>query len=169
MSKDASELVQRCDKCQKYARLIHKPSNIQHPIGSPWPFAVWGMDILGPFPTSTTHKKFLIVAIDHFTKWVEVEAVPTITEARIQHFFWKEVICRFGLPHTLIINNGKQFDNEKFKSFCSDLRIKLRFTSVAHPQKNGLTEVTNRTIMQGLKKRLDDRKGNWADELNNVI
>lgn len=124
---------------------------------------------MGPFPTSTAQKKFVIVAIDHFTKWVEVEAVPTITKARIQHFFWKEIICRFGLPHTLITDNGKQFDNEKFKSFCADLSIKLRFTFVAYPQTNGLMEVTNRTIMQGLKKRLDDRKGNWADELNNVI
>ena len=115
MSKDAFQLIQKYTKCQQFAHLTHKSSNIQHPIGSIWPFAVWGMDILGPFPVSTSQKKFLIVAIDHFTKWVEVEIVPTITEARIQHFFWKEVICRFDIPHTLITDNGKQFDNEKFK------------------------------------------------------
>ena len=62
---------------------------------------------MGPFPVSKAHKKFLIVAIDHFIKWVEVEAVPTITEARIQYFFWKEVIYRFGIPYTLITDNGK--------------------------------------------------------------
>ena len=107
MTKDALQLVQKYSKCQLFARVTHQPSNIQHPIGSPWPFAVWGMDILGPFPVSTAQKKFLIVAVDHFTKWVEVEAVPTITEVRIQHFFWKEVICRFCIPHTLITNNGK--------------------------------------------------------------
>ena len=98
-----------------------------------------------------------------------MEAIPTITEARVKHFFWKEVICRFGIPHTLITDNGKPFDNDKFKTFCSELGIKLRFTSVAHPQTNGQTEVTNRTIMQGLKKRLDEKKGNWVEELNNVI
>ena len=87
-----------------------------------------------------------------------MEAVSTIIEAQIQHFFWKEVICRFGIPHTLITDNGKQFDNEKFKIFCSELGIKLRFTSVAHPQTNGQTKVTNRTIMQGLKRRLDEKK-----------
>ena len=69
----------------------------------------------------------------------------------------------------MIIDKGKQFDNDKFKTFCSELGIKLRFTSVAHPQTNGQTEVSNRTIMQGLKKRLDERKGNWVEELNNVI
>ena len=118
------------------------------------------MDILGPFPVFTAQKKFLVVAVDHFTKWVEVEAVPTITEAQIQHFFWREVICRFGIPHTLITDNGKQFDNDKFKTFCSELGIKPRFMSVAHPQTNGQTEVTNRTVMLGLKKRLDEIKGN---------
>ena len=91
---------------------------------------------------------------------MEVEAVPTITEARIQYFFWKEVIYRFGIPHTLITNNEKQFDNEKFKTLCLELGIKLRFTSVAHLQTNGQTEVTSRIIMQGLKKRLDEKKEN---------
>ena len=95
------------------------------------------------FPVSTSQKKYLIKAIDHFTKWMKVEAVLTITEAQIQYFFWKEVIYRFGIPHTLITDNEKQFDNDKFKTFCYELGIKLRFISVAHPQINGQTEVTN--------------------------
>ena len=69
----------------------------------------------------------------------------------------------------MIIDSGKQFDNEKFKTFYSELGIKLRFTSVAHPQTNGQIEVTNRIIMQGLKKRLDEKKGNLVEKLNNVI
>ena len=89
----------------------------------------------------------MIVAIDYFIKWVEVEAVLTITEVRIQHFFWKEVIYRFGIPHTLITDNRKKFDNDKFKTFCAELGIKLIFTSVVHPQTNGQMEVTNRIIM----------------------
>ena len=69
----------------------------------------------------------------------------------------------------MITDNGKQFDNDKFKVFYSELGVKLRFTSVAHPQTNGQTEVTNRAIMQGLKRRLDEKKGSWVEELNNVI
>ena len=65
------------------------------------------MDILGPLPMAPGQKKFIIVAIDHFTKWIEVEAVSTITEARIRNFFYKEIICRFGIPNTLITDNGK--------------------------------------------------------------
>ena len=67
------------------------------------------------------------------------------------------------------MDNPKQFDNDNFKGFCSELGIKLRFISVAHPQTNGKTEVTNRTIIQGLKRRLDEKKGTWDEELNNFI
>ena len=79
MSQDAHQLTQSCDKWQRFSQRVHTPSQVQSPIGSPWPFAIWGMDILGPFPITTGQKKFIIVEIDHFTKWIEVEAVPTIT------------------------------------------------------------------------------------------
>ncbi|XP_055960363.1 uncharacterized protein LOC126668480 [Mercurialis annua] len=110
-------------------------------------------------------KKFLIVAVDHFTKWLEVEAVSTITEARIRDFFWRQIVCRFGIPRALVTDNGKQFNCRAFKEFCNDLHIDLRFTSVVHPQSNGMTEVTNRTILKGLKARLGEFDRQWLEEL----
>ena len=84
------------------------------PIFSPWPLAQWGIDIMGPFPLGKKQLKFLIIAIDYFIKWVEVELVTTITEAKITSFVWKNIICRFGVPYVIISDNGKQFDNPKF-------------------------------------------------------
>ncbi|XP_050211411.1 uncharacterized protein LOC126661601 [Mercurialis annua] len=110
-------------------------------------------------------KKFLIMAVDHFTKWIEVEAVSTITEARIRDFFWRQIVCRFGIPRALVTDNGKQFNCRAFKEFCNDLHIDLRFTSVVHPQSNGMTEVTNRTILKGLKARLGEFDRQWLEEL----
>ena len=81
MSKDAEKLVHSYEKCQLHAQVTHLPASVQSPIGSPWPFAIQGMDILGPFPIALGQKKFIIVAVDYFTKWIEVEVVPTITEA----------------------------------------------------------------------------------------
>ncbi|XP_077242600.1 uncharacterized protein LOC143883127 [Tasmannia lanceolata] len=81
----------------------------------------------------------------------------------------KSVVCRFGIPKILITDNGRQFDNAKFKKFCTDLEIEQRFTSVAHPQTNGQTEVTNRILLQGIRKRLDDHEGRWVDELYHVL
>ncbi|XP_038977811.1 uncharacterized protein LOC120108299 [Phoenix dactylifera] len=75
----------------------------------------------------------------------------------------------FGLPRILISDNGRQFDNSRFREFCSELGIDHRFTSIIHPQTNGETDVTNRTILQGLKARLDRSKGQRVKDLYNVL
>ncbi len=109
------------------------------------------------------------VSIDYFTKWVEAEPVARITEQKMRNFIWKSIICRFGLLRILISDNGRQFDNIRFREFRSKLGIDHRFTSVAHPRTNGETEVTNRTILQGLKARLDRSKRQWVENLYNVL
>ncbi|KAK3041143.1 hypothetical protein RJ639_027595 [Escallonia herrerae] len=169
MQKDAIEFTQRCDQCQKFAPFSHTPVAPLTSIVSPIPFVVWGMDLLGPFPMASGQRRFVIVAIDYFTKWTEAESLATITSAKCEDFFWKNIICRFGVPRALVVDNGKQFDNSNFRTFCSNLSIDLRFTSVAHPQSNGQTENMNRGILQGLKKKLNEAKGAWVDELPKVL
>ncbi|XP_050222654.1 uncharacterized protein LOC126672742 [Mercurialis annua] len=169
MVRQAEEIVKKCENCQRHQNIRHAPTTEQCPITSPWPFATWGIDILGPFTPTTGQKKFLIVAVDHFTKWIEVEAVSTITEARIRDFFWRQIVCRFGIPRALVTDNGKQFNCRAFKEFCNDLHIDLCFTLVVHPQSNGMTEVTNRTILKGLKARLGEFDKQWLEELPKVI
>ena len=87
----------------------------------------------------------------------------------MQDFIWKSIVCRFGLPRTLITDNGRQFAGVKFVGCCEDLNIYRNFTSVAHPQTNGEAEVTNRTLLQEIKTRLKKAKGTWADELYHVL
>ncbi|KAK3011143.1 hypothetical protein RJ639_012868 [Escallonia herrerae] len=169
MQRDAIKFTKRCDQCQKFAPLTHTPVAPLSILTSPIPFAMWGMDILGPFPMATGQRQFVIVAIDYFTKWTEAESLATITASKCEEFFWKNVVCHFGVPKILITDNGKQFDNSNFRSFCEGLSICLRFTSVAHPQSNGQTENMNRSILQGLKRKLDDAKGAWVDELLKVL
>ncbi|KAK3005510.1 hypothetical protein RJ639_016069 [Escallonia herrerae] len=118
---------------------------------------------------ATGQRCFVIVAIDYFTKWTEAEALATITASKCEEFFWKNVVCHFGVPKILITDNGKQFDYSNFRSFCEGLSIGLRFTSVAYPQSNGQTENMNRSILQGLKRKLDDAKGAWVYELPKVL
>ncbi|XP_020675858.1 uncharacterized protein LOC110094864 [Dendrobium catenatum] len=130
---------------------------------------IWGIDILGPFPIATGKRKFIILAVDYFTKWVEAEPLVKITEANSKQFLWKNIICRFGNPAKVVTDNGTQFTGRVFTIFCKDLHIQLVHTAVAHPQTNGQTEVTNQTILRGLKTRLDKAGGQWADELPNVL
>ena len=98
---------------------------------------------MGPFLIEVRQLKFLVVGIDYFTKWVEAEALATITEKNIRSFVWRNIICRFGIPRILVSNNGKQFDNGAFRDFCLELGIKNHDSSTAHPQDNGQVEVTN--------------------------
>ena len=136
---------------------------------APWPFAQWGLDIMGPFPIAVKQLRFLVVGIDYFTKWVEVEALATITEKNIWSFFWKNIICRYGIPKVLASNNEKQFNNSAFKDFCSELGIKNHYSSPVHPQANGQVEVTNRSLLKIIKTRLKGAKGIWPDKLPSVL
>ena len=166
---DATELVKKCDKCQRHApKIMNPPADLQSII-APWPFAQWGIDLLGPFPMATAQRKFLIIMIDYFTKWVEAEPLATITEKKIEDAIWRNIICRFGIPWSITTDHGTQFDNATFRSFCKNLQIRLQFASVSYPQANGQVEVTNRTILHGIKKRLDTAKGRWVEELHSVL
>ena len=169
MLKDAQAYVKACDKCQRFSNFIRQPSEELTPMTAPWPFAQWGLDIMGPFPTALRQLKFLVVDINYFTKWVEAEPLATITEKSIHTFVWRNIICRYGIPRVLVSDNGKQFDNNAFRDFCSELGIRNHYSSLAHPQANGQLEVTNRTLLKIIKTRLDGAKGIWPDELPSVL
>ena len=112
---------------------------------------------MGPFLIGVRQLKFLVVGIDYFTKWVEVEALAIITKKSIRSFVWRNIICRFGIPRVLVSNNGKQFDNNAFRGFCSELDIKNHYSSPAHPQANRQVEVTNRSLLKIIKDRKSTR------------
>ena len=106
MQKDAAEYVWKCEQCQKYTPLIHRLVEHLNPISSPWPFTQWGLDILGPFPRATGNQRFVLVAVDYFTKWAEAEALANIWDVDVKKFVWKNIITRFGVPDSLISDNG---------------------------------------------------------------
>ena len=169
MTADTHEVIKTCRSCQVHSNIPMAPQVEMTSITSPWPFFQWGIDIVGPFPEGPGKVKFLIVSIDYFTKWVEAEAVATISGEKVIKFVWRQIVCRFGLPRTIVSDNRKQFASNPFKKWCDDQAIKQNFTSVAHPQANGQTEVTNRTIVKGLKTRLEESNKCWVDELQSVL
>jgi transposase InsO family protein len=100
---------------------------------------------------------------------VEAEALSSITAKCIEKFLWKNGICRHGIPHAFVTDNGKQFNCKSFRGWCAKLKIRNYFSSLGHPQVNGLVEATNKTIFKILKKKLGDRKGEWAEDLPEVL
>ena len=169
MLNDAMSYVKKCDRCQRHAPVVRQPPELLTSINSPIPFAMWGMDILGPFPIAAGQRKYLILAIDYFTKWIEAKALASITTKQVTQFLWENVMCRYGIPRVLVTDNGTQFNNEEFRSYCQENEIELRFTSVAHPQANGQAEVANRIILDGLKKRVEKSRNAWVDKLLPVL
>ncbi|XP_058223094.1 uncharacterized protein LOC131332813 [Rhododendron vialii] len=168
MQKDCNSIVQKCEKCQRFANIIHGSPTVLTPMKGPWPFAQWGLDLIGPLPMAAGQVQYAIIAVDYFTNWVEAKALAAITAEVTTDFLWKLIISHFGLPRVIITDRGKQFDNAQFKAYCISRGIHVHYASTAHPKANGQVEVTNRTIKKGIKKRLREAKGTWPDELYNV-
>ncbi|XP_057734624.1 uncharacterized protein LOC130950087 [Arachis stenosperma] len=142
MMADSKGFVRKCIKCQENANFHKAPASELSLLTSSRPFSQWGVDLLGPFP---------------------------IGPGQVKKFMWRQVITRFGIPKIVISDNGTQFTDKKFTEFLTGLGIRQKFSSVEHPQTNGQVESANKIILLGLKKRLGDKKGAWADELASVL
>jgi transposase InsO family protein len=120
-----------------------------------WPFAVWELDILGPFPRAVEGYRYLYVTIDNCTKWPGVIPVVKINRQSTIKFI-KSIICRFRVPNRIITANGSQFTSGAFQGYCEDLGIKICYVSVAHLESNGEVERANGEILKGLKTHTYD-------------
>nr|XP_025661621.1 uncharacterized protein LOC112757229 [Arachis hypogaea] len=167
--RDSIQIVKNCDKCQRHANIHQAAPHQLSTISAERPFGTWGIDLVGPFPMAPGQLRYLIVAIDYYTKWIEAEPLSTITATQCRKFLWRQIITRFGIPEIVISDNGTQFTDKKFREFLEGLRVSHRFSSVEHPQTNGQVESANKIIVKGLKKRLNKAKGLWADELGSVL
>jgi hypothetical protein len=133
---DASEIVRTCEGCQFYARKTNLPVHALQTIPVTWPFAVWGLDIVGPLrkePGGYTH---LLVPIDKFSKWVEVHPITNLRAEQAVTFF-TDIIYQLGVPNSIITDNGSQFTGRKFLEFCDKFHIRVDWAAVAHPHANG--------------------------------
>jgi len=132
---DCTRYAQRCKQCKQHADWHKAPPEELRSIYSPWPFHTWEIDIMGPFPLAVRQMKYLVVAIEYFTKWIEAEPVAQITAHKIQHFVWKNIVCRFGIPKRLVSDNGTQFASQQLGKLFTKLGIKQVFASVEHPRR----------------------------------
>jgi len=97
MQKEAQDYVKKCDQCQRFAPNIHQPGGVLNPLTNPWPFAQWGLDIVGSFPKAAENKRYLLISIDYFTKWVKAEPLANIRDVDAKKFVWKNIFTQFGI------------------------------------------------------------------------
>ncbi|KAI5311615.1 hypothetical protein L3X38_040788 [Prunus dulcis] len=129
---DSAEYVKKCDRCQRHKPIPNMPAEVCHSQNSPWPFMQWAINLVGPLPPALAKKEMMIVSTDYFTKWIDAEILSSK---------WRNIICRFGCPQSLVTDNGSQF----------------------------IAEASNKVILNCLKKRLEGAEGKWVDELPGVL
>nr|GEV90259.1 putative nucleotidyltransferase, ribonuclease H [Tanacetum cinerariifolium] len=151
--KDAFELVKRCDSCQRQCKIWQKDEMPHNSIQICKIFDVWGIDFIGPFPSSKGNK-YILVAVDYLSKWVEAKALPT-NDARVVVKFLKSLFSRFGTPKAIISDQGTHFCNDQFSRVMAKYGVTHRLSTAYHPQTSGQVEVTNR----GLKRILERTVG----------
>jgi transposase InsO family protein len=133
--------------------------------------AKMGPRLVGSTPTSTRQLEVCCSGGGiFFSMWVEAKPLATITLVRVQKFFWQNIVCRFGVPKAITVDNGTQFNAETFKDFCDRIGTKIHFASVRHPELNGLVERANGIIMTGIMKLIFNQpRGKWPDKLIKVV
>ena len=108
---------------------------------------------MDPLKREATRKKYLLVMVDKFTKWIEAKAVKTAESGLVIDFI-SGVVHRYGVPHSISTDNGSNFTADEVKTWCGNMGIKLDYAFVYHPQTNGQVECANGLIMSSIKPRL---------------
>jgi hypothetical protein len=149
---DAKNIVERCDASQCSTTKPHAPASELCTILVAWPFVQWGFDQVGPLPKSSRGSHtYLLVAVDKFSKWIKAVLV-TNQEATTAVKFFNSIIYRYGVPNSIITNNGTNFTSGEFQEFAKELGIKIKYASVAHLKSNDQVEKANGLVCAGLKK-----------------
>jgi hypothetical protein len=157
MYDDIKEYIRTCNTCQRFGRPEKKEP--LHPIKVGQPFERIGIDIVGPLPETGNKNKYIVVAMDYFTKWPEAKALSNATAENVAKFIYEDIICRHGVPKILLSDQGSHFKNKTITELCERFQINHRFSSPYHPQTNGLVERFNKTLCTTLAKMEDTL--NW--------
>jgi len=157
--------AKKCHKCQIYADKIHVPPSLLNVISSPWPFSMWGIDMIGRIePKASNGHRFILVAIDYFTKWVEAESYANVTKEVVVRFINNNIICRYGVPNKIIIDNSTNLNNKMMKELCDDFKIEHHNSSPYRPKMNGAVEAANKNIKKIVQKMVVTYK-DWQEML----
>ncbi|KAE8708450.1 high mobility group B protein 6-like [Hibiscus syriacus] len=165
METDCINYARKCHKCQIYGDRIYTPPHLLHVMTAPWPFSMWGMDVIGQIsPKASNGHRFILVAIDYFTKWVEVASYANVTQSTICKFLKKEIICRYGLPERIISDNALNLNNKMMDLVCKQFKIKIHNSTTYRPKMNGAVEAANKNIKRLIENMTETYK-DWHEKL----
>ena len=150
LHKDVKEYVKTCWECQQ--RRNQRQNNPKMTIVLTALFDRWGIDIVGPLPLSARKNKYIVVAVDYFSRWPEAKALKVANADSVAKFIYERIICRYGTPSVIQTDQGTHFINQVIKQLTDKFRIRHSRSSPYHPQANGLVERFSKTLCEGLAK-----------------
>jgi hypothetical protein len=167
MGEDVKEYVKTCDICQRRGPIKRREE--LHPIPVQGPFHKIGIDIKGPLPITSNGNRYILVAMDYFTKWPEAKAIPNTKAETVAKFIYEEIICRHGVPKEILLDRRTSFVNKIVDELCQNYQTKHRLTSSYRPQTNGMVERFNRTIGECIAKLTQDNDKEWDQLIDAVL
>ncbi|GJV70269.1 reverse transcriptase domain-containing protein, partial [Tanacetum coccineum] len=165
--KDAHDFVTRCDICQRQGKILQRDEMPQNSIQVCEIFDIWGIDFMGPFPSSRGNK-YILVAVDYLSKLFEAKALPT-NDARVVCKFLKSLFSRFGAPRAIISDRGTHFCNDQFSKVMLKYGVTHRLSTAYHPQTSGQVEVSNRGLKRILERTVGENRASWSDKLDDAL
>nr|GEV47816.1 reverse transcriptase domain-containing protein [Tanacetum cinerariifolium] len=165
--RDAYDLVKSCDACQRQGKILQRDEMPQNSIQVCEVFDVWGIDFMGPFP-SLRGNKYILIAVDYLSKWVEAKALPT-NDARVVCKFLKSLSARFGTPRAIISDHGTHFCNDQFAKVMLKYNVTHCLATAYHPQTSGQVEVSNIGLKRILERIVGENHASWSDKLDDSL
>jgi hypothetical protein len=155
-----------CESCQRFKNIQLTPIAMLHPIIKSWTFHGWALDFIGQihFSLSKSHQ-FVLVATDYFPKWTEAVPLKNMTYKEVIHFILEHIIYRFGIPQTLITDQGSSFMSHQVREFAESLKIKLVSSSLYYAQ----VESSNKTLIKLIKKKIEENSKRWHEVLSEAL
>nr|GEW10997.1 reverse transcriptase domain-containing protein [Tanacetum cinerariifolium] len=166
-TRDTHEFVKNCDSYQRQGKISQRDEMPQNSIQICEIFDVWGIDFMGPFPSSRGNKYILLV-VDYLSKWVEAKALST-NDARVVCKFLKSLFSRFGTPRAIISDRGTYFCNDQFAKAMRKYGVTHRLSTEYHPQTSGQVEVSNRGLKRIHERTIGQNRASWSDKLDDAL
>ncbi|GJW30282.1 reverse transcriptase domain-containing protein [Tanacetum coccineum] len=160
-------LSRECRLNRKTSKISQRDEMPQNSIQVCEIFDIWGIDFMGPFPSSRGNK-YILVAVDYLSKWVEAKALPT-NDARVVCKFLKTLFSRFGAPRAIISDRGTHFCNDQFAKVMLKYGVTHRLSTAYHPQTSGQVEVSNRGLKRILERTVGENRASWSDKLDDAL
>jgi hypothetical protein len=170
MLNDCFRYYKGCESCQKFRDVQLAPAAMLHPIIKPWSFRGWALDFVDQIHlASSKGHRFVLVAMNYFTKWTEVVPLKNMMHKEVIHFISEYIIHRFGIPQTLTTDQDSSFMSHQVQEFAESLKIKLLSSSPYYAQVNGQAESSNKIVIKLIKKKVEENPKRWHEVLSEAL